>query len=295
MTTRPRAAALALAFASLAAADPALAADPAPGGLADLTGPRALALGGGAGVQSGTEGIFVNPGAIGARRRYAAEAFFALDRRSGLSDGRWVGGTVVDAISSAPVAVSAGYLRALDDQATGTGNVVTFGFSTPVANRVWLGGQGRWVDLKGGPERIGAVTADAGLYWEVSDLVTVGVAGYNLVPVGHERALPQGMGAGLSFGSDTSFKVTADWRGDFERAGKTTNRYGAGAELLLGRMFPVRAGWVKDETLGTSWWSAGLGVVSSGGMAIDAGYRQSLDASAARTIVLSLKIFVLEL
>ncbi len=164
-----------------------------------------------------------------------------------------------------------------------------------MASRVWLGAQGRWVDLRGGPERIGAVTGDAGLFWEVSDLVTVGVAGYNLVPVGHDQALPRGMGAGLAFGSDTSFKLTADWRGDFERAGKTTNRYGVGAELLLGAMFPVRAGWAKDETLGTTWWSAGLGVVSTGGMAIDAGYRQSLDASAARTIVVALKIYVLDM
>ena len=295
MPIRPHAA-LALALATLAAAAwPARAADPvASGGVADLLGARTLALGGGVGVLSGNEGIFVNPGAIAARKRYSADTFFTLDRRGGTTVGRYLGGSVVDGISSAPAAVSFGYLRALDDATNGAGNLVTFGLALPVASKVWLGAQGRWLDAKG-VERVNAVTADAGLFWEVGDAVTFGLAGYNLVPVGHERILPRGLGAGVAVGSDTSFKITGDWRADFDRTGKTTNRYGAGAELLLGNMVPVRAGFVKDETLATSWWSAGAGLVSTSGLAVDLGYRQSLDATDARTISVAIKTFALDL
>jgi hypothetical protein len=199
---------------------------------------------------------------------------------------------VVDALTSAPGALAFGYLRSLDSDQLG--NLFLLDVAMPIASKVYLGGQARWLDVRGA-ERINAISADAGLYWEVSDLVAVGVAGYNLIPVGHEAAMPRGMGAGFSVGSDTSLKVSADWRGDFDRTGKSTNRYAAGAELFLGNMFPVRGGWVKDETLDTSWWSAGVGLIASSGVAIDGGYRQSIDDPKARTISVSIKVYFLEL
>jgi len=121
------------------------------------------------------------------------------------------------------------------------------------------------------------------------------VAGYNLVPTGHDAVTPMGAGAGIAVGSDTSFKISADWRGDFDRTGTTTNRYAAGAEVLLGRLVPVRAGWMLDETLDTSWWSMGVGLIAPNGVAVDVGYRQSLDATDARMISVAVKLFFLEL
>jgi len=59
-------------------------------------------------------------------------------------------------------------------------------------------------------------------------------------------------------------------------------------------MVPVRAGYVKDETLATSWWSIGAGLVSSSGLAVEVGYRQSIDATDARTISVAIKTFMLE-
>jgi hypothetical protein len=140
---------------------------------------------------------------------------------------------------------------------------------------------------------VSAVTADAGLLWQVAEYVSVGIAGYNLVPISNKIVAPMGMGAGVAVGSDRSFQVTGDWRADFDRLGtKTANRWAAGAEALLLDMIPVRAGWMKDEVLGTTWWSAGVGLVSPNGVALDVGYRQSLDDSKARTIAATLKFFV---
>jgi hypothetical protein len=102
------------------------------------------------------------------------------------------------------------------------------------------------------------------------------------------------VGAGVGIGSDRSFQLTADWRADFDRAGKTTNRYGAGVEVLLGQLVPLRAGWSKDEMLGTKWWSVGAGLVTQTGVALDVGYRQSLDDPSARTVAATLKLFLFQ-
>jgi hypothetical protein len=55
---------------------------------------------------------------------------------------------------------------------------------------------------------------------------------------------------------------------------------------------PIRAGWSRDEVLGGRWWSAGVGLVSRSGVALDVGYRQSLDDASARTIAGTLKMFL---
>jgi hypothetical protein len=287
----------------LPAAAPAQVFVPPAGGLADLAGPRALALGGATGVVSANDGIFANPAATAARRRYSVETLFAVDRRGGANAGKYLGGSVVDALS-APVAASFAWMRPLEGYQGG--NLFVGGLAGRVAEKLYLGAQGRYLSLReevpgGTTTKVSAVTADAGLFWEVGDLVSVGVAGFNLVPTGHEQSAPRSLAAGLAVGSDTSVKLVADWRADFDRitdAGgkaRTTNRYGAGVEVFLGNMIPLRAGWLRDETLDTSWWSAGVGLVTSGGVSIDLGYRQSLEQSDARVIAASFRLQFLEL
>jgi hypothetical protein len=263
---------LLVALAVLAAAPaPAPAFDPPGGGLADFTGPRALALGGATGVVSGNAGV-----------------------------------SVVDALSTS-VAVSTAWIRPLEGFQGG--NLFVVGLAGSVASKLYLGAQARYLSLRQDPEvpggaleRISVVTADAGLFWEVSDYVTLGVSGFNLVPTGHERAAPRSAGAGLALGSDTSVKLTLDWRADFDRArdqvtgkARTTNRFGAGVEVLLGNMLPVRGGYLKDETLGTTWWSAGAGLIAPSGAAVDVAYKQSLEDPNVRVIAVSIKLQFLEL
>lgn len=303
MNPRHRLVTLAVLALALPAAAAAQVLVPPAGGLADLSGPRALALGGATGIVSANDGIFVNPAATAARRRYSVETLFAVDRRGGTNAGKYLGGSVVDALSG-PVAASFAWMRPLEGFQGG--NLFVGGLAGRVAEKLYLGAQGRYLSLRedlpgGGTTRVSAVTADAGLFWEVADLVSVGVAGFNLVPTGHERSAPRSVGAGLAVGSDTSVKLTADWRADFDRVAdaggkaRTTNRYGAGVEVFLGNMVPLRAGWLKDETLDTSWWSAGVGLVTAGGVSIDLGYRQSLDEPDARVIAAAFRLQFLEM
>lgn len=263
---------------------------PPAGGVPDLAGPRTLALSAGVGTAAGNEGILVNPATIAARRRYSIEAGGFVDRRGSESVAQVVGGSVVDSISS-PVAAGFSYLRALGGDYEG--NLIHVALAGPIAEKLYLGVSGKWLSLDAN-EKVRAATADAGLFWQVGEWVSIGAAGYNLVPISNEEVAPMGVGAGVTLGNDRVFQVTADWRADLDRAEETTNRYGVGAEVLLGGLVPLRAGWARDETLDTSWWSAGAGIVTRGGVALDVGYRQSLDAPSARTIAASLKVFLFD-
>jgi len=276
----------------------------AAGGLADFTGPRALGL-----SAATAPGFTKRPSLpetmpVAARKRYSVETLFAVDRRGGTTVGKYTGASIVDSLS-APVTVSFAWLHPLEG-AQG-GNLLVGGLAGPVADKLYFGAQARYLSLRQDPrlpsgavERISAITADAGLFWELSDSLALGVSGFNLVPSGHELAAPRSVGAGLALGSDTSLKLSLDWRADFDRGtltgkARTTNRYGAGLEVLLGNMFPIRAGFLSDETLDTSWWSAGLGLVTTSGAAVDVGYRQSLKVPDARVIAVSFKLMFLEL
>ncbi len=294
-----------MTLAALALAAPAAAQTTAKvvdaGGLADLAGPRTLALGGSTALVQANDGLLSNPGSVAARRRYSVESLFAVDRRGGSNAGRYLGLSVVDALSG-PVAASFAWVHPMEGFQDG--NLFLVGLAGKVGEGLYLGAQGRYLAIRedlaaGGQEKVSVVTADAGLLWEVSELISVGVAGFNLVPTGHERSAPRSMAAGLAIGSDTSFRLVGDWRADFDRnevGGKpaTTNRYSVGVEAFLGNMVPVRAGWLKDEVLKTSWWSGGVGLVTASGVAIDVGYRQSLDRSDVRVISAAFKMQFLE-
>jgi hypothetical protein len=137
-----------------------------------------------------------------------------------------------------------------------------------------------------------AANVDLSAFWLPSSGFGLGVAGYNLLDAGHVGQQPRGFGVGASYGDDRLYHLAVDWRADFQRQGRTTHLFAIGGELLLGELVPVRASFVKDETRNASFWSAGLGIVTSSGFAIDAAYRQGIDASDERTFAVAMKLFV---
>jgi hypothetical protein len=275
----------------LVAAGAAHAADaPAAGGIPDLVGPRTLGVSAAIGAAAGNEGMYLNPAAVAARRRYSVETGVLVDRRGADTVGQFLGGSVVDSMSS-PVMGGVSFLRA--QKGAYTGNLWHASLGGPIAEGLFLGVTGKYMRVDG-PSSSDAATVDAGLFWQVARLVSVGAAGYNLVPISNEAVAPLGAGAGLAIGSDQSLQLTGDWRADFDRGGETTNRYSAGVEVLLGRLVPIRAGYTRDETLGGRWWSLGAGLVSRNGVALDVGYRQSFEDESARTLAATLKVFLFQ-
>jgi len=282
---------LPLALALLASARAAAAADPlADPSIADLEGARTLSLAASRGLPGGNDGMFANAAALAARRRYSIEGQYLQEKLSGGRQWQWFQVSVVDSETSA-VTGGASYTRLVSGPAVG--NLYHAAMAGPVGGGLFLGATAKYLDVRtAAGSRLGAVTADAGLYWQASQLVGLGVAGYNLVPVGDRVQAPRALGAGISIGDEQRFHLLADWRRDFERAGRRTDAWMAGGELLLGGSIPVRAGWLHDDTRGGTFWSAGIGLVSSSGAALDLAYRQSVELPADRTMALAIKLFV---
>lgn len=290
MTSRiPSSVAAFVACLAAALCAPARAAESPPvPPLPVLAGARTVGLSASVGTFSGNDGIFVNPAAIAARRRYSIEVGGLVERRGAESPAQVLQGSVVDAISS-PIAAGLAWDKVL--KGPYEGSVVDLALAGAASNGLYLGASAKYLSVDG-PRKAKAATVDAGLFWQVTEFVAIGGAGYNLVPIGNEELAPRMASAGLTLGTDRLAQVSAEWTGNLD-APKTLNRYAVGVEALLGSMFPVRAGFVKDEFLDTRWWSAGVGVVQ-GRVGIDVGYRQSLDSGSARTISVSLKSYFTE-
>jgi len=270
----------------------------------DLTGPRLLALQSGVGAATGTEALFVNPAALAARRRYAIDGFYLTDRRPGLDGSSrqqdYFGGAVADS-STTSLAAGFGYARAMKGVETGT--LLRLALALPLTNAFYLGTQVNYLDL-GGADRVATTfNLDAGAMYQVTRMVSVGGAAYNLLSNKHHAIMPRAYALGFAAGSENSLQVVGDWRIDTNRvrsssgSARSTSRFGLGLEYLLAGSVPVRAGFQVDDTSrnaadkGTKWWSLGAGWVNPR-LAVDLGYRQSTTDPSARTIALALRIFI---
>jgi hypothetical protein len=264
----------------------------------DLVGPRTLALQAGVGNATGTEALFLNPAAIAARKRYTVDTFYLSDRRPRLTGSARqqddLGLAVVDSIST-PVAAGLGYVRSFKGLETGT--LFRLALGGQLSQGLFAGVQGNYFDLRGTERVASTFNADAGLLYQVTSRVSVGVAAYNLISNDHRMLMPRSYGVGIAAGSDTSLQLVADWRVDLDRrksasgGSKTSHRYGAGVEYLWSGAVPLRVGYQVDETLDTRWWAAGIGYVTSR-LALDLGYRQSTTDARARTFELAVRVFV---
>lgn len=289
MTRALLALAAAAGSASVAAADP-----PAPSTVADLAGARSVGLSAFRGLASGNDAIFGNPATLASRRRYAIEVQYLQERAGGGRAWQWLQTSVVDSETSS-VAAGLSYTRIFDGNRPDgayTGSAYHLPLATRVGGSLFAGLTGKYLDLRTPAGKVQVGTVDAGLFWQASSLVGFGLAGYNLVPVGKKDDAPRAMGAGIAVGDDRRFHVAVDWRGDFQRRDKLTSAWSAGAEYLVGDVVAARGGFLKDDTRRGSFWSAGLGLVTTSGVALDASYRQSVQDPSDRTFVVGLKLFM---
>jgi hypothetical protein len=279
----------ALAIALVAGA--ARAEPPGPPTLADIVYARSLALSAFRAVVPGNDAIYFNPGGISLRRRFAAEIQGSMNREGDVVDGQFLGVSASDS-ASGPLAATFAYENV--SHFSHTGGIFSLALGGAASKGLHVGFTVHYLKLEGpGAARVQAATISAGVFYEVTDLVNLAVAGYNLVPTNHDDLNPTGMAVGLSVGSDRSFLAAADWRGQWDAQGKVRNTWAAGVEMLLGDSFPLRAGLLKDEWRKGQWWSAGVGLVSSTGVALDLSYQQAFGYPDYRMLAAGLKIFVL--
>jgi hypothetical protein len=287
---RPRPVLLSFGLAAAALCSAARAEGPQPAGIPDLLGARALSLSAYRAVTPGNDAIYTNAAALAARRRYSLETQWLTDRLGADTDLQVLTGSVVDSESS--VTGGFAYTRVLSGP--WQGNLFHLPFAFAATDTLFLGATAKYGSLDGpAGERMRAANVDASAWLRASTLFSLGVAGYNLVSAGHRQVQPRGLGLGAALGDDRRFHLGADWRGDFDRRGKLTNLYAVGGEILALDLFPIRAGWMRDETREASFWSVGVGVVTAGGVALDLAYRQGIEDTSQRTLGAALKIFLI--
>jgi len=264
---------------------------PLPAGVPDLLGARALSLGAYRGLAAGNDGIFTNAASLAARRRYSLESFWLLDREG--SDTA-IQVLTASAVDSQTAAVTGGFAFTRVLSGPWTGNLFHVPIAFPLANSLFFGVTGKYQSLDGpAGNQMRAGNVDASAFWQASSLIGVGASAYNLLDTGHRQIQPRAFGAGVSVGDDRRYHIGADWRGDEHRQGKLTHLYAVGGELLLGDAYPVRAGYMKDETRNASYWSAGIGFFTSSGFAMDLAYRQRFEDPTERTVAVAIKLFLL--
>jgi hypothetical protein len=261
-----------------------------PLGLEDVVGARALALGAYRGVVAGNDGIFLNAASLAARRRYAVEATFFMERIGADTSLEVLNGSVVD---SETTRVTSGFSYTHALSGPWSGDVFHVPLALPVTSSLYMGVTGKFLSIDGpAGESVRSGNLDVSAFYRATGGLAVGAAGYNLFNSGHVTQMPRRFGAGVSYGDDRRYTVAADWRADFTTRGETTHLFAVGGELLIGDVVPLRASYVNDGTRDASAWAVGAGFVTSSGFALDVSYRQGIERSDDRVFAATLKIFL---
>ena len=134
---------------------------------------------------------------------------------------------------------------------------------------------------------------DLGTTIRLTEMINFGVAAYNLVGTSSPE-MPRAAGGGLSLHPLPMLTLNYDMRwvygGDMHGA-----RYGGGAELFLRSAsgqtgFPIRAGALRDNYLGSTYLSAGLGFTTMS-FGVDVGGRRSISGLNETMVIASIRLF----
>jgi hypothetical protein len=245
------------------------------------------------GVAGENDGIFYNPAALAARKRFDVELAGLLYRVGADTDGTMFGGSVVDSVSSPLTAGFAyNYVSTLGYKTRGAfGGMTNVALAFAVGDNLFLGATGTYLNLYTPLTTVNAFTVTAGAFVTFGKFFSGGFTGYNLINTHHPDLLPIGMGGGVAIGPEHSFHVTGDWSRDFGANNVHADKWAAGAEVLLFDVAAARGGWLYDAGTNVQWWALGGGFNVSG-FGADVAYRQSFGGSTFRTLSAMIKVSV---
>lgn len=173
--------------------------------------------------------------------------------------------------------------------------------AVPLGQWLAIGVTGRYLHYRVNPAadapatatrtRLSHFTMDAGATLRLGELLRVGVIGYNLIPV-HDLLYPRALGLGVALSTGTAltlaFDSVLDFTSDPESVSATLH---GGLELLAGESYALRAGAQHDTFLKASYFTAGVGLLSSR-VGLELGLRQQVDGGTGTVISAAIKVFV---
>jgi hypothetical protein len=261
---------------------PALASAQSEPNLSDLMRARNYAMGGAyRAVALGGEAITGSPAALALRRRYDFELSGAFDSQTKFG---YASAAVIDSQTTDLAAGASYHFVSLGrgDQQRSV-NLVALAFAAGISENVFIGGGVKYL-MESGAVSANAVTVDAGLLVRLSEGLIATITGQNLVDISN-KDLSRYYALGLAYVTG-AITVAADARADF--TGPSTRfAYHTGLEYILSGAFPLRAGYMHDNIIGTEYISGGVGFAGKGG-GIDLAYRHELGGNNSRLFALAL-------
>lgn len=258
--------------------------------LVDTLGPREVAVG--EALRAGATGataIGMNPAGLPLNRELVFEGGYGY-RLS--DDASLIGVSACDSTNAMPGCFYYSY-STTDMHHT---HVAGSSLAYPVSPRVMLGTSLKYFnfssDVMTEPKASG-FTFDAGTTLRVTELVNIGIAGYNLFGK-DSTEFNRAVGGGIMAKPIPSLAISFDARWKLESDDHTA-RYGGGAELFLrsgnGQTgFPLRAGALHDNGLGSTYMSAGVGMATMK-FAVDVAGRLAVSGADETTIIASMRFF----
>jgi hypothetical protein len=254
-------------------------------GLRDLMQARNIAMGGAYRAHGlGAESAFGNPAALSMYKRYQVELSGAWDITT-----KYAFGSV--AIADSTQEVSAGVAYHLVTLGRGEKRRIahfnTVASAYAISENIHVGVSARHLLMTGAREA-NAITMDAGLLVRLTEGLSIGFSGHNLIDTANpELTRYYALAAAWVIGGLTA---AFDVRADFGIADVPVQMaYGGGLEYILADMFPLRAGYSYDTVMGTQHISCGLGYAYQGG-GIDLAYRHELAGNDGRLLMLTFKM-----
>jgi hypothetical protein len=261
--------------------------------------PRMMALGGRAeALSNSTSALFANPAALTASRVYHADGYVLYDPTASRFSS---GSAVVDSTRNSMAAGLSYLFTTTGDEADKrSAHDVRFNLSFPIGNVLGIGTTIRYLNVSAGPpapdgssltaQGWGGFTFDAGLFLKPVSWLQISASGHNLNNP-DTTAAPISVGGGVALIPTGFLSVVADVLVDFRMHDTARGRYSGGVELFLANHYPLRAGYLYDDTRGGAQAiTAGLGYLDES-FGLEIGLRQGIVPEPQTTLMLSARYF----
>lgn len=284
----------ALALGILAAA-PAARADA--DSLSDSLGPREVALG--EGLRAGATGAMattLNPAGLPLTKELVFEGSYGYrpDDKASL-----VGISACDSTNAMPGCFYYHYVTTSPEiggmEVGRRSHIGGVTLARPVNSKVNLGSGVKYFDFESdamGEESVSGFNWDVGATARLTEIVNIGVVGYNLLGT-KTLEFPRAAAAGVLLRPGEGLSVGFDALWNLDREGKT-GRYGGGGEYFVATQdgkvgYPLRVGAVHDVATGT-YVSGGVGIATVK-LGFDVAARKQVSDGEELLVTASLRVF----
>lgn len=266
--------------------------------LEDMLGPREIAMGDALrGAATGATAIALNPAGLPLNRELVFEGGYGYRPTDSAS---LVDISACDSTATVPGCFYYDYAGSnpeLDGMSLHrAAHVVGSALAYTLTPRVMFGTNVKYFHFSSkvmGETNSSGFTEDIGATLRLSQMINLGIVGYNLFGA-TSVDFPRAVGGGLAARPIPNLLLTFDARWKLESDDHTA-RYGGGGELFLRTAsgstgFPIRLGALRDNGLGTTYISGGVGLATMR-LAIDVAARRAISGGDETLFIASMRFY----